>query len=104
MHRRASRHQEAAEAWQGVLDLVPRGRSVLTALERQAVQALAIHHEHRARDLGRARGYAEALGASTSGRLKQETEKRLRRIERKMQTRHQGPGGPRVEKRWLIED
>lgn len=104
MHRRASRHQEAADAWQGVLDLVPRGRSVFTALERQAVEALAIHHEHRARDLTRARRYAEALGAATSGRLKVETDKRLRRIDRKMQTRSAMADAPHAEKRWLIED
>ena len=45
------RHDEAAAAWQGVLDLARATRRPLTALERRAAEALAIHHEHRARDL-----------------------------------------------------
>ena len=86
MHRRASRHDAAAAAWQQVLDLVPHSRRSLTPIERQAVEALAIHHEHRARDLDRARGYAEALGASTSGRRREETDRRLERLARKMES------------------
>jgi uncharacterized protein YprB with RNaseH-like and TPR domain len=87
IHRRASRHVEAAAAWQGIVDLVPRGRRTLTSLERRAVEALAIHHEHRAKDLSRARRYAEALGASATGRQETESERRLRRLERKMSGR-----------------
>jgi hypothetical protein len=85
LHRRADRHVDAAAAWQGVLDLVPRGRRALTALERRAVEALAIHHEHRAKDLTSARRFAEALGASSTGRQRQETDRRLRRLARKME-------------------
>lgn len=84
MHRRAKRYEDAADAWKHVLDCVPKTRRVLTSLERQAVEALAIHHEHRAHDLSRARGYAEALGATTTGRRKQETERRLQRLSRKL--------------------
>lgn len=84
MHRRATRHNDAARCWQGILDLVPRGRRQLTSLERQAVEALAIHHEHRAHDLERARTYAEALGATVSGKQKDETERRLRRLAKKI--------------------
>ena len=91
MHRRASRHVEAAQCWQGILDLVPRGRRKLTPLERQAVEALAIHHEHRARDLERARTYAEALGAAVTGRQKDETNRRLDRLARKLGDRHVRP-------------
>jgi tetratricopeptide (TPR) repeat protein len=86
MHRRAGRYEAAAAAWQRVLDLVPHSRRSLTPLERQAVEALAIHHEHRARDLDRARGYAEALGASASGRRREETDRRLERLARKMES------------------
>lgn len=93
MHRRARRHDEAAAAWTRVLDLVPRGRRLLSPLERQAMEALAIHHEHRARDLDRARGYAEALGATTTGRRRIETEKRLRRIGRKLGSAGQDGNG-----------
>lgn len=85
MHRRAGRHEDAAVAWTRVLDLVPRGRRVLTPVEQHAIEALAIHHEHRARDLDRARGYAEALGAATTGKRRLETERRLRRLARKQE-------------------
>lgn len=84
MHRRAGRHDDAATTWQRLLDLVPRSRRSLTPIERQAVEALAIHHEHRVRDLDRARGYAEALGATATGRHRLETERRLERLARKM--------------------
>jgi uncharacterized protein YprB with RNaseH-like and TPR domain len=84
MHRRAARYDEAAVAWQQILDLVPRSRRTLTPIERQAVEALAIHHEHRVRNLDRARGYAEALGAAATGRHRAETERRLERLARKM--------------------
>jgi tetratricopeptide (TPR) repeat protein len=93
MHRRARRYDDAAAAWKRVLDLVPRGRRVLSSLERQAVEALAIHHEHRARDLDRARGYAEALDATTTGRRRVETEKRLQRLGRKLRGRERGRNG-----------
>ena len=62
--------EAAAPPGSGMLDLVPRGRRTLTPLERRAVEALAIHHEHRAKDLDRARRYAEALerGRRAGGR------------------------------------
>lgn len=85
MHRRAGRYEEAARGWQAILDLVPRSRRTLTALERQAVEALAIHHEHRVRDLVRARGLAETLDASATGRSRQNTERRLQRLARKLE-------------------
>jgi uncharacterized protein YprB with RNaseH-like and TPR domain len=87
LHRRAARHAEAASAWQRIVDLVPRGRRSLTSLERRAVEALAIYHEHRARDLGAARRFTEALGASSTGRQEAERVRRLRRLERKMSGR-----------------
>jgi uncharacterized protein YprB with RNaseH-like and TPR domain len=87
LHRRAARHAEAAAAWQGIVDLVPRGRRTLTSLERRAVEALAIHHEHRAKDLGSARRFAEALGESSTGRQEAERARRLQRLERKMSGR-----------------
>jgi uncharacterized protein YprB with RNaseH-like and TPR domain len=86
MHRRAGQFDRSAAAWQRILDLVPRSRRALTTIERQAMQALAVHHEHRARDLNRARGYAEALSATTVGRHKADTERRLERLSRKMRS------------------
>ena len=54
------------------------------ALEQRAVQALAIHYEHRARDLEAAHRYAERLNRQASGRARQSAAHRLGRIEKKM--------------------
>jgi uncharacterized protein len=84
LHRRSGRHDQAARAWESLLALVPRGRRRLAPIERQAVEALAIHHEHRAKDLEQARQYAETLGAAADGRQKSETDRRLTRLARKL--------------------
>jgi uncharacterized protein len=81
--RRAGRHDEAARAWQRVLDLTEdSGR--FTPLERRAAEALAIHHEHRARDLAAARSYARTLHGQTAGRAAADASHRLARIDRKL--------------------
>lgn len=87
-HRRARRHAEAAEAWQQVFMLTsgareegPRGR----ALARDAAEALAVHEEHRARNLHAARELARAalrLERTRSG--VESLEYRLKRLERKI--------------------
>ncbi len=84
--RRRDRHADAAAAWQDVVDLCGTDE-VGERLERQAVEALAIHHEHRARDLAAARRYAERLRARCDGRAAREAVRRLQRIDRKLQTR-----------------
>ena len=81
--RRASKFEASAAAWQGVLDLADR-RVGLSPLERRATEALAIHHEHRARDLAKARGYAEALRTTASGAKRNEILHRLSRLDRKL--------------------
>jgi uncharacterized protein YprB with RNaseH-like and TPR domain len=81
--RREGRHDEAAAAWQRLLDL-PRPRGGTTPLERRAVEALAIHHEHRARDYEAAREYAETLRAHVTGRLADAARHRLSRLTRKL--------------------
>jgi tetratricopeptide (TPR) repeat protein len=86
LHRREGHHDEAAATWQGILDLVPRSRSALTTLERRAVEALAVHHEHRARNLSSAHRLARRLTAQATGRLKEEAARRLQRIERKLES------------------
>ena len=58
-----------------------------TRLGRRAAEALAIHHEHRARDLDTARRYAETLGADASGRAADEARHRLDRLNRKLSNR-----------------
>jgi len=83
LHARANRHDEAAAAWQGVLDMASP-RAGVTSIERRAIEALAIHHEHRARDLPAARVFAERLSHDTSGRARHSAAHRLGRIDRKI--------------------
>ena len=90
LRRRAHRYDEAAAAWQDVLALSAPHES--TPLGRRAAEALAIHHEHRARDLETARRYAEALGSSASGRAAEEARHRLGRLNRKMANRAKRDG------------
>ena len=62
----------------------------LRAIIRQnkvAMKALAIHHEHRARDLQSARHYASVLNGAVSGRARMEVDRRMRRIDRKLDQR-----------------
>jgi uncharacterized protein YprB with RNaseH-like and TPR domain len=89
--RRARRHAEAAHAWQQVFTMTNepeeagvRGR----ALARDAAEALAVHHEHRARNLQAARELARAalrLERTRSGTAS--LEYRLRRLDRKLEGR-----------------
>jgi uncharacterized protein len=83
--RRASRFGDAAQAWSRVVDLSESGRRPLTRLERRAAEALAIHHEHRAKNLKTAKRYAEAIRETTSTREAEAVEHRLSRLERKLQ-------------------
>ena len=57
--RRERRFEEAAAIWRDVLALTDPGhrrrRAIMPELRQFAVEALAIHHEHRARDLETAR-------------------------------------------------
>jgi hypothetical protein len=82
--RRDKRFDDAAAAWQRVLSLAADGGDRLTTLERRAAEALAIHHEHRARDLPRARRYAEVLCGQASGRAANDAAHRLSRLNRKI--------------------
>jgi uncharacterized protein YprB with RNaseH-like and TPR domain len=84
LHGRSGRHADAAAAWQDVLDASRSSRARNPALERRATEALAIHHEHRARDLAAARGYAERLQATAIGRARVDAAHRLSRIEKKI--------------------
>ncbi len=87
--RRARRFEEAAVRWRDLLTLtdVPSRRRdhVLGALRQFAIEALAIHHEHRAGDLDTARELAVfALdGEGTSSRAV-EMRHRLARLDRKL--------------------
>lgn len=79
IRRRDRRPHEAAEAW-NELAVLPR---CAAALRREAKEALAIHHEHRLKDLQAARRHALDLladGAANPARVQH----RLDRIERKL--------------------
>jgi hypothetical protein len=82
VERRARRYAAAADAWRRVLE-VP---SCPALVAREANEALAIHHEHRVRDLEAAKMFAlESLeiGRGDSG-WSDAVQHRLQRIERKM--------------------
>ena len=79
--RRAGRPREAAAAWEELLT-VPGCPAVL---RREAREALAIHHEHRSRDLDSARSLViDVLSDGVTARTREAAEYRLRRIERKI--------------------
>ena len=78
--RRTRRFEEAAAAWQLVLQLGGRPQ-----LLREAREALAIHHEHRGGQLEEARRYAVAGIEQAIGRGERENfSRRLARLERKL--------------------
>jgi uncharacterized protein len=82
--RRARSHDEAAALWRELADM----RGCPQALVREATEALAIHHEHRMRDLPLARQFALGSLAAASGgprpSIAEAVRHRLARIERKM--------------------
>jgi tetratricopeptide (TPR) repeat protein len=95
--RRSRRFNEAADAWRALVELTDRtcGRQgeaavMLGTLRQFAVEALAIHHEHRDRDLTMARELAmfaleEVEG--DDGRRADGIRHRLARLDRKIQRR-----------------
>jgi len=79
--RRQRRFEEAASAWRELLGLGRRG----SLAAREAVHALAVHHEHRHRDLSRARALAlRALAAEADPRRRDAARHRLARLDRKL--------------------
>jgi len=89
-HRRERRYAEAATIWRDVLELTePRGvrrMSGMRALRRFAAEALAIHHEHRDRDLGSARELAlfALEEADADSRVADGMRHRLARLDKKI--------------------
>jgi uncharacterized protein YprB with RNaseH-like and TPR domain len=87
--RRMRRFDEAARHWQALLDI----RGCPASVAGEAAEALAIHHEHRVRDLELARTFAlrnlETIeGEGRVGRT-QAGKHRLGRIEWKLEVRRQ---------------
>jgi hypothetical protein len=79
--RRARQFDEAAQCWRSLLDTPACPRP----LAREATEALAIHHEHRLRDLGAARTFAlRSLASALPAANNEAGRHRLARIERKL--------------------
>jgi len=83
-YRRERQYDEAARCW---IALIEAGCA--ENIEHEAIEALAIHHEHRLRDLSSAKTFAEenvtrASARVVPGRATQAAQRRLERIERKI--------------------
>jgi uncharacterized protein YprB with RNaseH-like and TPR domain len=79
--RRWRRHTEAAACWSQILDLP----DCPPHIAREAAEALAIHHEHRMRDLAAARQFAlRSLEGEVAASSVDAGRHRLARIERKI--------------------
>jgi uncharacterized protein YprB with RNaseH-like and TPR domain len=84
--RRQGRYGEAAAHWEAIVAI----RACPSAMMREALEALAVHHEHRSRDLERARRYAEhSRTLSPAQAHGAAVEHRLARLRRKL-----GKSGP----------
>jgi uncharacterized protein YprB with RNaseH-like and TPR domain len=82
--RRARRYEEAASSWRALLEV----RGCPPPIVREATQALAVHHEHRVRDLAAAHLFAlrslESVEKGMPPGWTEAIQHRLTRIERKM--------------------
>ena len=88
--RRERRYPEAADAWRRVLALP----HCPPHIAQQASEALAVHHEHRLRDLSAARQFAiQALTLNTSSTRVRAAHHRLARLDRKLGV-PTSPSGP----------
>ncbi len=80
--RRARRHDEAASCWSELIAT----RGCPAPIAREATEALAIHHEHRRRDLTAAKAFALlSLESGVGGAWTESVRHRLSRIEKKME-------------------
>jgi hypothetical protein len=82
--RRLRRFAEAAECWRRVVDM----REAPESMVREAAEALAVHHEHRLRDLQTARSLAlRSLDCQGTAARTQALQHRLTRLARKIDER-----------------
>ena len=85
--RRDRRFADAASTWRELIEFTePRGmrRGVLGDLRQVAIEAMAIHQEHRAKDLAGARELALAALEECDTRAEGSVRHRLARIDRKL--------------------
>ena len=81
LHRRLRRYEEAVAAWRELLGM----RDCPAGYVREAMEALAVHHEHRARDLEAARRFAlQSLRLQATAARQDAVKYRLARIDRKL--------------------
>jgi uncharacterized protein YprB with RNaseH-like and TPR domain len=91
--RRDGRFNEAADLWRAIVV----ERQAPPALRREALDALAIYYEHRARDLDEAHRFARlSLAERVGTRGMDAGQHRLARLDRKMAGHQPGPVGPRL--------
>jgi uncharacterized protein YprB with RNaseH-like and TPR domain len=84
--RRLRRYEEAAAAWGELLGM----RQCPPGYAREATEALAVHHEHRARDLEAARTFAlHSLRLQATAARQDAVKYRLARLDRKLGARAQ---------------
>ncbi|MDO8793740.1 MAG: ribonuclease H-like domain-containing protein [Vicinamibacterales bacterium] len=83
LSRRSRQYDEAAAYWRELLELP----ACPSPVAREASQALAVHHEHRARDLPAARAFALRSFDAHKPARNQAVRYRLARIERKISER-----------------
>lgn len=92
-YRRERRFAEAADCWRRIVTLTEPGsvrrRGSLNELRQLAIEALAIHHEHRDRDLTSARKLALFGLQEGDARRADGLRHRLARLERKLAGRAQ---------------
>lgn len=80
--RKEKRYEEAAAIWRKIVEKINPGR--MLPLERLAIEALAVHHEHREKDLALAKKFAAALNDENGD---ESIRRRLSRLERKISAR-----------------
>jgi uncharacterized protein YprB with RNaseH-like and TPR domain len=84
--RRARHHDEAATYWRTLMDT----RGCPAHIAREAIEALAIHHEHRVRDLLAARALAlQGLEQEQRPTYTRAVQHRIARLDRKLTRRSQ---------------
>lgn len=81
VHRRGRRYADAASCWRRLLETP----GCPPAVAREATAALAVHHEHRDRDLATARAFAlKSLECEAQPAWTQSVHHRLARLDRKI--------------------
>jgi hypothetical protein len=84
LSRRARRHDDAAGAWRRALAL----HGCPPAIAREATEALAVHHEHRACNFAEARRFAvRSLQFTVSAARQHAVHHRVARLDRKIERR-----------------